>query len=631
MNEQAPRTTIMGIGFSVFAFLLVMQIFRVQHDPVLIESTRKLTQHYSWLMLVHEGERGRIYDVNGHLLAGSKTVYGLGVDLIVPPSQGRNPDTIANTLMYYFGEEYPIDEESLREGAAKDYDDQLPGHMYHEYSILKDIPQEKIDELEQLQALYAKRLDEYLDEATTKKEREKASELPGLGGLTWVPHLQRFYPENTLASNVIGFTSYLNEDDNGGKYGVEGYYDSKLVVDDQVNFLALPLYAEHEVEDIPIGQSLILTIDANIQGEVERILDEAVKENNASSGAIIVMDPKTGEIMAMAANPRINPNEYWNSSEALNTNIADERGGSIDNQFNKAIMDTYEPGSVIKVITMAIALQKDAVQVDTIYDDTGEITIGDNRVTNWNLRGNGKLDMAGCLKKSSNVCLAWVNTQTGADDYYEGLHEFGFDRRTNIDLAGEALYPLNEPGTASWTPSDLGRQAYGHGISVTPIQMITFISAIPNGGRIMAPHVLKAIVKDGVQYDNTPQLLANPISEEVAAAVNEMLIIPESQEIAETWLGYIEGYTMCGKTGTALKLELNDDGILVYSNNRTNTTFVGWGPAEDAEFIIYVWIDTPYPKTYASLVAAPIYKEVAEFLLSYLKIPPDNVRLQLQD
>ncbi len=625
MNGNTSRTTTMGMVFSIVAFFLVMQMLRVQNSPELIQGSEDLTQLYSWMPLLHEGERGRIYDVNGHLLAGSKSVYGLGVELIVQPSEGRNPDTIANTLMYYFGEDYPINEDALWEGAAKDYDPNLPGHVYHDYVLLKDIPQDTINELAELQAYYDAKLDEYLDGAN-RKEREMAYTLPGLGGLTWVPHLQRYYPENTLASNVIGFTSYMNEEDSGGKYGVEGYYDSKLVMEDQLDFLALQLYQEHEVEDIPIGQSLILTIDATIQSEVENILDKAVKDNNANSGTIIVMDPKTGEIIAMAANPRINPNEYWNSSEALNSNIKDD-GGSINNQFNKAIMDTYEPGSVIKIITMAIALQKDAVQPETVYDDTGEITIGENEVTNWNLRGNGKLDMGGCLKKSSNVCLAWVNTQTGLDDYYEGLHEFGFDRRTNIDLAGEGLYPLNEPGTPSWTPSDLGRQAYGHGISVTPIQMITFISAIPNGGKIMSPHVLKSIVKEGVQYNNTPQLLARPISEEVAAIVNEMLIIPETQDIAETWMGFIEGYTMCGKTGTALKLDEN----LLYSDH-TNASFVGWGPYEDPQFIIYVWIDDPKStSTFASLVAAPVYKDVAEFLLSYMKIPPDNVRLQLQD
>lgn len=631
MNENLSRTTTLGIIFSIIAFMMVMQMLRVQNSPELIQGSEDLTLAYSWMLLVHEAERGRIYDVNGHLLAGSKSVYGLGVDLTVSPHEGRNPDTIANTLMYYFGEEYPINEDDLRAGAATIYDPTLPGHIYHEFVRLKDIPQETVDELEALQEYYHAKLVEYLDGAT-RKEREKADELPGLGGLTWVPHLQRYYPENSLASNVLGFTSYLNEDDSGGKYGVEGYYDSKLVMEDQINWLALQLYDEHEVEDIPIGQSLILTIDANVQGEVERILDEAVKDNNANSGTIIVMDPRTGEIIAMAANPRINPNEYWNSSEDLNTNIDSDEGGSITNQFNKAIMDTYEPGSVIKVITMAIALQKGAVEADTVFDDTGEITIGENVVNNWNLRGNGKLDMGGCLKRSSNVCLAWVNTQTGLDDYYAGLHEFGFDRRTNIDLAGEALFPLNEPGTPWWTPSDLGRQAYGHGISVTPIQLITFISAIPNGGRIMAPHVLKAIVQDGVQYDNTPQLLAHPISEEVAAIVSEMLIIPDTQEVAETWLGYIEGYTMCGKTGTALKLETNEDGVLYYSDKSTNASFVGWGPYEDPQFIIYVWIDDPKGgSTYASVVAAPVYKEVAEFLLTYYKIPPDNVRLQLQD
>ncbi|MEE4194990.1 MAG: hypothetical protein V2J07_07315, partial [Anaerolineae bacterium] len=337
MNDTASRTTILGISFTIAAFLLVMQILRVQNNPDLVESSEKMTLSYSWMLLKQEAERGRIYDVNGHLLAGSKSVYGLGVDLTVSAFEGRNPDTIANTLMYFFGEDYPINEEALRNGAAKEYDPSLPGHIYHEFVILKDIPQEKINELEELKAFYDAKLNEFLDTAT-RKERDHAAELPGLGGLTWVPHLQRYYPENELASNVLGFTSYLNEDDSGGKYGVEGYYDSKLVVEDQINWLALQLYDEHEVEDIPIGQSLILTLDATVQGEVERILDDAVKKHNANSGTIIVMDPQTGEVIAMAANPRINPNEYWNSSEALNSNIDPDEGGSLTNQFNKAIM-----------------------------------------------------------------------------------------------------------------------------------------------------------------------------------------------------------------------------------------------------------------------------------------------------
>ena len=637
MNDKTSRTTILGFAFSIIAFFLVMQILRVQNSPELVLASEKLTENNSWLALVQEAERGRIYDVNGHLLAGSKTIYGVGIELVVPPTSGRNPETIANTLMYYFGEDHNITEQEIYDAASLPYDSD--NSVYFEFYQLQDVPEDTVREILDLQDFYSQKLNNYLDGASAR-ERAMAYELPGLGGLTFQPHLRRYYPEGSLASNILGYTPFLKseEEGNGGEYGLEEYYDSKLMSEDQVNYLALQLYDEHEVKDFPIGQSLILTIDATIQSEVENILDAAIEKNKAKAGTIIVMDPKTGEIMAMAASPRINPNEYWNIGEALSgnpleENMDDKPLDDIPNQFNKAIMDAYEPGSVIKVVTMAIALQKGAVEPDTVFEDTGFIEVGENEVQNWNLRGNGLLDMGGCLKKSSNVCLAWVNTQTGIEDYYEGLHDFGFDRRTNIDLADEALYPLNEPGTATWTLSDLGRQAYGHGISVTPIQMITFISAIPNNGKIMAPHVLKAIVKDGVQYDNTPQLLANPISQEVAQAVNEMLIIPETQEEAETWNGFIEGYTMCGKTGTALKLvDIDGDGVKEYSNDNTNASFVGWGPYEDPEFIIYVWIDDPQgTSTYASLVSAPIYRDVAEFLISYLKIPPDDVRLQLQD
>jgi cell division protein FtsI/penicillin-binding protein 2 len=649
MNKKSPRLTTIGVIFSLIALMIVFQILRVQNDPTMKTFSSNLTLTYSYIPIKHEAERGRIYDVNGKLLAGSKTVYQLGINLAVTKDQhGRNPDTITQTIMQYFGEEYKLDEAVIFEAANKDYLPDEPGHVYHQFYALDNIPQSTIDELTALRQYYEENRLRFLENANPK-ERTRVNELPSLRGLVWTPHLQRYYPEDDLASNILGFATFLNRDGTVGQFGLEGYYNTKLATEDTISYLALQLYDDFYIEDIPIGQSLILTVDAVVQAEIENILDEAVERYDADSGTIIVMNPKNGEIIAMTTTPRANPNQYWYWQEALGNDVistqqknneADEEDNVDEevfedeeeeentaivsqNRYNKAIMDTYEPGSVFKVVTMAIALQTEAVQPDTVYDDTGSIEVGYREITNWNQQGMGRLNMGECLRKSSNVCLAWVNTQTGVEDFYEGLHAFGLDRRTNIDLAGETVYPLKEPGTLDWRPVELGRQAYGHGIALTPIQMMMAISAIPNNGRIMAPHVLRSIVVDGMQYNNTPQVFANPISPEIAKIVNDMLIITPDPTETETYNAFVEGYTLSGKTGTALKAIPGG-----YSDRETNATFVGWGPSEDAQFMVYVWIDNPKTATFASVVAAPVFAEVAEYLLTYYQIPPDEIRLR---
>jgi cell division protein FtsI/penicillin-binding protein 2 len=653
MNKKSPRLTTIGVIFSLIALMIVFQILRVQNDPTMKTFSSNLTLTYSYIPIKHEAERGRIYDVNGKLLAGSKTVYQLGINLAVTKEQhGRNPDTITQTIMQYFGEEYTLDETVIFEAADKDYLPDEPGHVYHQFYSLDNIPQSTIDELTALRQYYEENRLRFLENASPK-ERSRVNELPSLRGLVWTPHLQRYYPEDDLASNILGFATFLNRDGTVGQFGLEGYYNNKLAAEDTISYLALQLYDDFYIEDIPIGQSLILTVDAVVQAEIENILDDAVERYDADSGTIIVMNPKNGEIIAMTASPRANPNQYWYWQEALGNDVistqqknneADEEDNVDEevfedeeeeeeeeentaivsqNRYNKAIMDTYEPGSVFKVVTMAIALQSEAVQPDTVYDDTGSIEVGYREITNWNQEGMGRLNMGECLQKSSNVCLAWVNTQTGVEEFYEGLHAFGLDRRTNIDLAGETVYPLKEPGTLDWRPVELGRQAYGHGIALTPIQMMMAISAIPNNGRIMAPHVLRSIVVDGMQYNNTPQVFANPITPEVARIVNDMLIITPDPTETETYNAFVEGYTLSGKTGTALKAIPGG-----YSDRETNATFVGWGPSEDAQFMVYVWIDNPKTATFASVVAAPVFAEVAEYLLTYYQIPPDEIRLK---
>ncbi|NSW51072.1 MAG: penicillin-binding protein 2 [Anaerolineae bacterium] len=605
------RYQIISLAFSAAALFMVIQIILLQHNPQKIELSQDLYNLHEYIWINHEPERGRIYDRNGFLLAGSKTVYEIGIDLSV---ENRDAHTIASVLMQYFADEYPLDYQQLYEFASWPYDAKTA--VYIPIVVLNNIPQETINELDVLKDAFQAQRDTALRSARTRKAAREVSSLPSLAGLTWQPRLQRYYPEDQLASNIIGFTTFMQPDNKVGMFGLESYYQEKLLTETTVSYISRLPYENKSKTEIPLGQSLVLTIDRNIQEEVESILDNAVKKNNADSGTIIVMNPKNGEVIAMATNPRMNPNQYWNWGK-------DMEGAA---SFNKAIGDTYEPGSVFKIITMSIGLESGAVTPETTYEDIGVISVGGREVYNWNNQAMGLMDMGTCLRKSSNVCLVWVGAEKiKSEIFYKGLHAFGLNRRTNIDLDGEGLYPLKEPGTADWTLTDLGRQAFGHGISLTPIQMITAISAVANNGRIMAPHILKSVVVDGVQYDNIPQMIGNPISEKTAQIITDMLIIKESPAEVETWNAFIPGYTFSGKTGTAVKVDANGQ----YNDSQTSASFVGWGPSEDPQFIVYVWIERPQYETYASMVAAPVFKEVAEYLITVMDIPPDEIRLAL--
>jgi cell division protein FtsI/penicillin-binding protein 2 len=317
------------------------------------------------------------------------------------------------------------------------------------------------------------------------------------------------------------------------------------------------------------------------------------------------MEPKTGKILTMASNPRMNPNAYWEYQ---------------DNYFNRTIDITYEPGSVFKVLTMAIALDTGAVKPETEFIDTGSINIGGSTIYNWDRAAWGPQDMVGCLQHSLNVCLAWVATEIGPDDFYKYLLEFGIDRKTNIDLAGETSWPLSLPGD-TWVDADLGANSFGQGLAVTPIQMITAISAVANDGKMMSPHTLQSVIDNGQRRDSSPMIIGKPISEETAHTLSEMLANSLEREASSA---LVPGYRLAGKTGTA-----EIPSAQGYTNEFTNASFVGWGPVDDPQFIVYIWIEKPTSSIWGSVVAAPVFHDVVSRLVVLMDIPPDDIRHQL--
>jgi cell division protein FtsI/penicillin-binding protein 2 len=310
----------------------------------------------------------------------------------------------------------------------------------------------------------------------------------------------------------------------------------------------------------------------------------------------------------MASQPRINLNQYWEFEEKFQDTTP----------FNRAISQTYEPGSVFKVLTMAAALDAETITPETIFNDPGVFKYGGRVIYNWNRRAWGEQTMQGCLQHSLNVCLSWVATELGKEKFYAYLQAFGIGRRTNVDLGGEKIWPLSVPGDSDWYLINLATNSFGQGVAVTPIQLATAVSAIANGGKMMKPHVVKAIIDNGRQYSTSPQVLGVPISKKTAQTLTEILTRSLEEEAS---LALVPGYRLAGKTGTA---EIPVEGK--YGIELTNASFVGWGPVDDPHFLIYIWIEKPKSSPWGSVVAAPLFHDIVEDLVILLDIPTDDIR-----
>lgn len=582
------RLIIVGTILSLLSLMIILQMFRIQNSSQHQELSRWADEQFSYAIEKYYPERGNIYDRWGRLLAGNEDVYEVGVLL----QYVANPETIASTLNGINNLTYS----TIYKSASRPFDPQKSI-----YAVLTDfLPSSVIDILSDIK-----------QEFEIENPYGQNPEKPSLRGLVWYSHLKRSYPENSLASNILGFFSFRDRQDGIGYYGVEEYYNDLLAGSPLDTFMPRNPYMLESLPKVPAGASLVLTIDREIQAMVERKLDESIEENGADSATVIVMDPKSGEILAMATQPRINLNQYWQTQAEFKDKTP----------FNRAISETYEPGSVFKVLTMASALDDGVVKEDTIYNDSGRFEYGGAVILNWNRRGNGKQDMQGCMQKSINTCLAWTATELGTEKFYEYLQAFGIGRLTNIDLGGEKIWPLSLPGDADWYPVQVATNAFGQGVAITPIQLATAISAVANDGKMMKPHVLKAVIQDGKQYNITPQVLGVPIKPETARTLTEMLV--KSLE-NESSLGLVPGYRIAGKTGTA---EIPVGGV--YGTDLTNASFVGWGPAENPRFLVYVWLEKPQTAPWGSVVAAPLFRDIVKELVVYLNIPPEDIQMEL--
>lgn len=438
-----------------------------------------------------------------------------------------------------------------------------------------------------------------------KLDPDAVSEVKGLGlkGLWFVPEVKRFYPKGTLASHVIGFVGI----DNQPLEGIELKYDWSLKgrrekVSIQKDAGGRTLSEGMDFEQT--GNSVVLTIDEALQYIVENGLEKAVRIWNAPSASAIMMNPFTGEILAMANRPTYdlnNPSKYG----------ASERR-------NRAVTDTYEPGSTFKLVTAAGALEEKVVNTDTEFDcSDGWIKVG-GRVVH-DTHKNGVLTFKEVIKTSSNVGSVMVAMKLGNDKLYEYARRFGFGEKAGIDLPGEARGRINPP--EKWSDTTLSAVAIGYEVAVTPLQVLRAYSAIANGGFLVRPHVLSKIIspEGHLIYRTRPENI-RVISTNTADTLRDILMSVTGDDGTASGAS-LEGNHVAGKTGTA---KLIDPKTGRYSAKKYTSSFVGFVPADKPRIALIVVVYEPEGQYYGGLVAAPVFREIAEQTLAYLNVPRED-------
>ncbi len=416
----------------------------------------------------------------------------------------------------------------------------------------------------------------------------------------------RRYLEGSMAAPVIGLVGR----DEQGLAGLEYQLDDLLggeagLLVQEVDGLGNPIPFGPRAE-LPYqqGSSVVLTIDRNLQWIAEATLQRAVEEWDALGGHIIMMDPRNGDILALASLPTYNP-----------MTIDLDQPESMALLRSRAASDIYEPGSTMKVVTMAAAIDAGIVSPDTTFVDTGAVVIEDRTIKNFDLSYHGEQTMTQVLQRSLNTGSVWVVQQLGARTFYEYVYRFGFGESTQSGLPGEIGGVVTDSTDIRWSPAQLATNSFGQGIATTPLQMIQAYSTIARGGVPVRPRLVSAIITDeGVQHFE-PKTGERVISRETAATLTWMM-----QAVVDGVLGHpaqVDGWAVAGKSGTS---DVVEDGV--YLENESLASFAGFAPADDPRVVVLVRIDRPQGELYGGIVAAPIFSELMSVVLPYLGVPP---------
>lgn len=567
MNDKKvdERLKIFVIGVFIVFIVVILKVFYIQVFQY--DKLNKLASDLWSRNLPIESDRGKIYDRNGVVLADNITT----TSLVLIPSQIENKKYATEKLAEILNVSY----------------DEMKEHVYKNTSIERVHP-------------FGRRLD--------YKVAEKIEKL-NLEGVYLVRESKRSYPYGAMLSHTLGFVGI----DNQGLSGIELEYDDYLTGE----YGAIKYFSDAKGNKLNLsgvyeapsnGVNVTLTINQKIQASVERELDNVVTKYNPETALAIAMDPNTGEILAISSRPNFDAVNYQNYDiETLNRNLP--------------IWATYEPGSTFKIITLASALNEGLVDLDkdTFYD-AGSVKVANAKIKCWKAGGHGYQTFLQVVENSCNPGFVELGDRLGKETLFSYIDKFGFGKKTGVDLNGEAtgiIFNLDKVG-----PVELATTAFGQGVSVTPIQQITAVSAAINGGTLYKPYIVKSLndpETNSVIKENTPVKVREVISKETSREVRRAL-----ESVVTNGSGknaYIEGYRVGGKTGTAQKVE---NGVYLVGNYILS--FIGFLPADDPKIVVYVAINNPKRVVqYGGVVSAPIAKSILLDAIDALGIEKRNV------
>jgi len=439
-----------------------------------------------------------------------------------------------------------------------------------------------------------------------KKEEIGGMQIPGVG---FEEHFTRFYPEASVAAHLVGFVGKNEAGEDKGYVGIEGFYDRLLRGKEGYSIelkdaLGRPIISERtSMTGGSDGDSLFLGLDRSIQFLIEQRLKDGVERYGALGGMIGIMNPQTGDIIAMASSPTFAPQKYWEYDESL--------------YKNPFITNTYEPGSTLKPIIMAGALDAGLITPQTKCNIcVGPVTISGYDLHTWDDKYYKDTNMIEVIQHSDNIGMVFVAQKLGVDRMISYLTKFGIGELTGIDLQGETAASL-KPRSA-WYAVDLATTGFGQGISVTPIELLSAFSTFANGGKLMQPRVVTAFENSNGEVFKMPTKVKGiPISEKTAKVMTE--ILANAVEKGEAKWAKLKGYRVAGKTGTA-SIPVKGH----YDPNSTIASFIGFAPVDNPKFVMLVILEKPTTSIYAADTAAPMFFDIARDLLSYYGIPPSE-------
>lgn len=584
------RIYFIQIFFLLFLVAISLRLFYWQVVKAEELSAQADQQHFGSIKI--GAVRGDILYSDGYILASSTPIFSLFAQPKMVSHEDKNKIAYALAQIFWEAEnQIPADKQSLRD---------------------KSLKQTRREQIDTLKMSLLEKLNQDLYWVSLRRniplELKKKIEDLGFKGIGFDQLSGRFYPEGSSSAHLLGFVGSNARGESTGYFGLEGFYDGELkatggLIRHERDALGLPiLTGRFLTTNARNGKTLKLYLDRTVQFIAEKALKEGVVKYGARAGLIVVMDPKSGGVLAAASFPNYDPLKFSDFPKEY--------------YKNPAVADLYEPGSTFKVLVMAAAINEKAIDVNTKCDIcSGPIQIANYSIRTWNNKYQPNANMKDVIVHSDNTGMVFIAGKLGLDKFYEYVTNFGFGKKTGIDLQDEALSavrPKNE-----WREIDLATASFGQGIALTPIQMVTAVSSIANGGRLMEPHVVKEIIEEDKKFEVKPKLIREVVTPETAKVVTEMMVAAVEEGEAKAFKP--KGFKVAGKTGTA---QIPVAGH--YDPNKTIASFVGFAPADDPKFVILVRYDQPSSSIFGSETAAPTFFKIAKELFTYYKIAPSE-------